>query len=379
MNKKLLAVAVGAALAGSIGAAQADVQLFGQLDTSIDSHDCQTNCNGYSAYQGYFKGDGSKKLNMNSNFSYFGIKGAEDLGNGIKAIFNATFSYSTVGHGVGGTFNSYGSNSITDNEKWLGLSGDFGAVRAGTVTTPYSDHGAMLDPFYGTSLEANKGGLQSLNLHDEYRANQFANGLSERTLRYDSPDMNGLSASGFYTMGRSSTPGATTYGNKHNPYGLGVQYKNGNILAFADWLTSSQGSDVRDKDKAFDLGGRYAMGNIGMFAMYERGGLVYPISGGAGGSTIYPGMSSNQWHLGGDFTMGNTMLYAAYGRGTESNVIVASGGTPVTNATVKHRAWTLGAKHNLSARTSVYAGWNSLNRDGDGHSDHFGVGMNLKF
>lgn len=76
--------------------------------------------------------------------------------------------------------------------------------------------------------------------------------------------------------------------------------------------------------------------------------------------------------------MGNTMLYAAYGRGTESNVNVPSTGA-VTNQTVKHRAWTLGAKHNLSARTSVYAGWNSLNRDGDGHSDHFGVGMNLKF
>lgn len=377
MNKKLLAVAVGAALAGSIGIAQADVQLFGQLDTSIDSHDCQTNCNGYSAYQGYAKGDGSKKLNMNSNFSYFGIKGAEDLGNGIKAIFNATFSYSTVGHGVGGTFNSYGSNSISDNKKWLGLSGDFGAVRAGTVTTPYSDHGAMLDPFYGTSLEANKGGLQSLRLHDEYRAGQFANGLSERTMRYDSPDMNGLSGSAFYTMGRSSFK----YGNKHNPFGLGMQYKNGNILAFADWLTSAQGSDVRNKDKAFDLGGRYAMGNIGMFAMYERGGLVYPISSATVSgvtTTTYPGMSSNQWHLGGDFTMGNTMLYAAYGRGSESNVNVPSTGA-ITYKTVKHRAWTLGAKHNLSARTSVYAGWNSLNRDGDGHSDHFGVGMNLKF
>ena len=61
MNKKLLAVAVGTALAGSIGIAQADVQLFGQLDTSIDSHDCQTNCNGYSAYQGYTKSDGSHR------------------------------------------------------------------------------------------------------------------------------------------------------------------------------------------------------------------------------------------------------------------------------------------------------------------------------
>ncbi len=173
MNKKLLAVAIGAALAGSISIAQADVQLYGQADVSVDSHDCDTGgCAGYASFnKGYTNNDGSQKMNMNGNFSYIGVKGSEDLGNGLKAIFNVMFAYDPAGNNTAG----YGSNNtISDNEKWVGLAGDFGTFRAGTVTTPYSDHGAMIDPFFGTSLEGNQSGLQSNFLHSEYTAGDMS-------------------------------------------------------------------------------------------------------------------------------------------------------------------------------------------------------------
>lgn len=361
MNKKLLSVVIGAALAGSISIAQADVQLYGQVDVSVDSHDCATGgcpANNYSDLKGYAKNDGSQKMNMNGNFSYFGIKGSEDLGNGLKAIFNASFAFDPAGNQ-----SQAGTNSLVDHEKWLGLAGDFGTFRAGTVTTPYSDHGAMIDPFYGTSLEGNKSGLQSYALHDEFISGEFADGLSNRTMRYDSPDMNGLSGSVFYTMGgfSTSTNGDST-GNSHNPYGLGGQYKNGNILAFADYLTSAENAPGVN-DKAWDLGGQYTMGNIGMFGMYERGGLL-----GSGES------SANMWHLGGSFKMGNTLLYAAYGQGDAKD--------PASTEN-KSKAITVGVKHNLSVRTSVYVGFNQSKVDDTAgpaiRDDHFGLGMNVKF
>ncbi len=362
MNKKLLSVAIGAALAGSIGIAQADVQLYGQADVSVDSHDCDTGgCAGYAASKGLSKNDNSQKMNMNGNFSFIGVKGSEDLGNGLKAIFNVMFAYDPAGNNTAG----YGStNTLSDNEAWVGLAGDFGTFRAGTVTTPYSDHGAMIDPFFGTSLEGNVSGLQSNFLHSEYTAGDAANGLSNRTMRYDSPDMNGLGAGAFYTLGGHSITGNPA-GNQDNPYGLGVHYKNGNILGFADYVTSSEGDTIRKNNKAWDLGGQYTMGNIAMFAMYERGGLV--------GNTNSDN-SANVWHLGGSFKMGNTLLYAAYGEGDAKD--------PASTAN-KSKNWTLGAKHNLSMRTSVYAGYSESKIDDtagpSAKDDHFGLGMNVKF
>ncbi len=388
MNKKLISVAMGTALLGSMAGfastASADVQLYGQVDVSVDSHDCDGGayggCNGFSSNSGFSPNDNSQSVNMNGNYSYFGIKGTEDLGNGLKAIFNVAFTYDPAGNGgsygglaYGGLGTSslgsfFGGNhgqgsSIADNEKWLGLAGDFGSVRAGTVFTPYKEHGESIDPFYGTSLEGHQAGLQS-GLNNEFVATDYAvTGLVNRTIRYDSPDMNGLSGGIFYTMGHGTTTSSFD-NNLGNPYGIGGQYKNGNILAFADYqsanLDSTQVGSNFD-DKAWDLGGQYTMGNIAMFGRYERGGLV--LLTGEGGANI--------WHLGGSFKMGNTLAYVAYGKG--------DGDISGTSAD-EYSAWTLGVKHNLSTRTSVYAGFNQIDVDGNvGQSDHFGMGMNVKF
>ena len=391
MNKKLLAVMIGGALAGSIGVAQADVQLYGQVDASIDSHTCDSGgCPKYgdTSQSGLQKGDGSQKLNMNGNFSYFGIKGAEDLGNGLKAIFNVAFTFDPAGGGgtfthtttQNGTFNK-GGNTLTDSEKWLGVAGDFGTVRAGTVYSLYKEHGEAIDPFYGTSLSGNQGGLQAPTLTSPTFASDFAiGGLYNRTIRYDSPDMNGLSGGAFYTMGHGTTAPLNGNGNNTgNPYGLGGQYKNDNILAFADYVNGkidspqfglNHPSGAAADDKAWDIGGQYTMGNIAMFGKYESGGLVLL----SGYKTAYI------WHLGGSFKMGNSLMYAAYGQGDSKNPALSDS---------KTRSWTLGAKHNLSVRTSLYAGynWNKAGTNtnpangpvGDIKDGHFGLGMNVKF
>ncbi len=414
MNKKLLAAMIGTALAGSIGAAQADVQLYGQVDVSVDSHTCDSaGCPryGYTTSQsGLQKGDGSQKMNMNGNFSYFGIKGSEDLGNGLNAIFNVAFAFDPAGRGNSGNSGSgsgafsNGSSTITDSEKWLGAAGDFGKVRAGTVYTAYKEHAEMIDPFYGTSLAGNMGGLQSATLTNEFVASDFAvSGLNNRTVRYDSPDMNGLSGSAFYTMGHGTTatpPGPSGMNNGNglntgNPYGLGGQYKNGGILAFADYVKASidsnqysvftRPSGAAMDDQAWDIGGQYTMGNIAMFGKFETGGLVFgPDQFGA--SNVYNGgyKSAYLWHLGGSFTMGNTLMYAAFGQGDSKDPLLENS---------KTRSWTLAVKHSLSVRTSLYAGYN-WNRagtagalavngvtapDADIKDGHFGVGMNVKF
>ena len=81
MNKKLIVSAMGLVLAGGMGLASADVKLYGQIDLSLDATDSDA-----PNYQ--------DDINMNSNQSAFGIKGSEDLGNGMSAFFK--LEYQTI-------------------------------------------------------------------------------------------------------------------------------------------------------------------------------------------------------------------------------------------------------------------------------------------
>jgi hypothetical protein len=178
MTKKLLPAMIGAAaaLVGGMAPAVADVTVFGHIDTSLDYIDAN-----------------EETTNLNSNTSSIGFKGSEDLGNGLKAIFKIDFQYDTTERNTGkassksfttttttptvtaggapgtgvstSTFTVVSSvsdsSSITDRDQWLGLAGNFGQVRVGTISTLYKSHGAMIDPLYRTSVQARSLGLQS--------------------------------------------------------------------------------------------------------------------------------------------------------------------------------------------------------------------------
>ena len=78
MIKKILPTMIGAALAGGVTVASADITVFGHLDSSVDFTDQD---GGYDAQ------------NLNCNTCSLGFKGSEDLGNGLKAIFKLDFQF----------------------------------------------------------------------------------------------------------------------------------------------------------------------------------------------------------------------------------------------------------------------------------------------
>ena len=168
MTKKILPTMIGVALAGGMTAAAADVSVFGHIDTSIDYVDTNP-----TSPSGPF-GDG-KDTNLNCTTCSIGFKGSEDLGNGLKAIFSIDFEYDTTERNPARRLRAPSSPrpprravvplpfltsvrvvtkaAITDRDQWLGLSGGFGKVRIGTISTGYKSHGAMIDPLYRTSLQ----------------------------------------------------------------------------------------------------------------------------------------------------------------------------------------------------------------------------------
>jgi predicted porin len=373
MTKKLLPTMIGALLVGGMAAAQADVTVMGHIDTSVDAIDNDVT--------------GLDDTNFNCTTCSVGFKGSEDLGNGLKAIFKIDFQYDTTERNTGKASAKSGNgflttpgggsvtgqvvtgvsdtSSITDRDQWLGLAGNFGQVRVGTISTVYKSHGAMLDPLYRTALQGRDRGLQS-NLHRG--AGEEGQGRATNTLRYDSPSWNGLKGGFHYTLDNDENDG-----EDDNPYGAGLSYENGGILVFADYITSDTGDD----DSAWKVGGKYTMNNLALMAQYERdNGLISSKAPGTSGD------GADIWQVGGSFTLGNNMLYLGYGNG--------SSGSGSSNAS-DYFAWTLAGVHNMSKRTSIYAGFSEIDCDdpdsdvcrgvgsSGGEDDKFSIGMKHKF
>ena len=342
MNKKILPFAVAGILAGAMGAAQAGVTLYGKVLVSFDALDCDA---------GMFTGGGCNRggtsttngddflMNSRPGFGAIGVKGSEDLGNGLTAMFQLEY----------GTDPSEAAG-FTGRDQWLGLKGDFGALRLGAMSTNYKMSGAVLDPFWRTSLDS-RDAVRLSGLHAG--AGENGQGRARNTVRYDSPSFSGAKVVANYTL----DSGAGVEDN--DAFGIGVHYSAGAIFASVDYITNDNGGD----DDAWKLGGKYTMGDAAFYGHYERGGLLF--------ASLDTGMAGNgddsadMWHLGASYSLGSTMAYFAYGAGDRS----------LGNANDEHVSWTLAVKHGFSKRTSAYGGFERLDRDVDGKRDQFTIGM----
>jgi predicted porin len=331
MERILYTLAVATALATAMTAARAETTLYGNLNESINSYDTDA---------------GGDDVSLQSNTSAIGIKGSEDLGNGLSAVYQAEFQFDPSGGDNGG---------LTGRDQWMGLkTNKLGKLRFGTISTSYKSHGAMIDPLYRTSLEHRSFGLQS-RLHSGRGEN--GEGRMTKHIRYDSPSWAGFDFTLDYSLDDNANDGSDD-----NAYGAGAKYKNGGILVFADYLTNDAGGD----DNAWKVGGSWTLGNFGIYGQYEGdGGLIAQQGAGAFGydpddlpSTEWQGDGQNTWFAGASYNWGNTLFFGGYGQGDDAD----SGGTNTLPQGIDtgYTSWTLAVDHHLSKRTDVYAGYNRL-------------------
>lgn len=354
MDKKLLSTAIAGALAGTMAfGANAATTIFGHIDESVLAQDVD---------------GGNDDINLVCTTCSVGFKGSEDLGNGLKVKFMLDFQYD-VNNRNGPNY----SGSLTDRDQWIGLAGNFGEVKFGTISSGYKSTGAMIDPLYRTVAQARDVGLQS-RLHSG--AGDNGQGRMTNHIRYDSPNMNGFKVIVDYSM----DPSESTTDRDDNAYGFTGVYKNGPALVFASYITNDHGGD----DDAWKIGGSYSFGDFKVFGQYENdGGLLS-----TNGSETIPATNNTTkdadvWHIGGTYTMGSNMIYLAYGQGDDNSTSGASN-------TAEYDAWTLAGAHSFSKRTMVYAGYNNIDCDGTtgrvcgsrtqpGEADHITVGIKHKF
>ena len=232
MKKSLLALAIFGAFTGA-ASAQSSVTVYGIVDTGVLSTD-----DGVARKTGLESG-----LNAASRI---GFKGAEDLGGGLKAIFllesgfrSDTGALSTAG-------------SLFNRLSYVGLEGNFGAVRLGRQNSPMKTAMDVADPF------KNAGNLGMVDAFGYYPGPGGGNVYSERVsnlITYTTPNFSGFSGSAGYQFGEVA---GDTSANRSVSGQLG--YANGPLsLAFGyEQINGAAGTDEKQKNMFF--GGNYDFG-----------------------------------------------------------------------------------------------------------------------
>jgi len=147
MKKTSVALAVGAALAAQAAWAQsANVQIYGKLYPSMlyekGSGASPTGTVVSPITNGTASGTNAlgSTIGMVSGNSRFGFRGQEDLGSGLKAIWQIESPVSV----------DQGSGQIAGRDTFVGLQGGFGTVRLGNMDTIFKNYGDTLG-FLGVS------------------------------------------------------------------------------------------------------------------------------------------------------------------------------------------------------------------------------------
>jgi predicted porin len=310
MQKKIIALAIAAALTAP-AMAFAEATVYGKANLSIDMVNDGAVTNSGSTNQ------------LTSNNSRLGFKGSEDLGGGLKAVWQ-------IEHGL--TFDGAGAMGGAGlRNTFVGVSGGFGTVLVGRHDTPYK-LGGSADVFVDTAADAQKstGIIGSGNFDARVTG----------TIAYISPDFSGFHFA-VATVPGESTAAGTNANDLADAYSVVGVYKNGPLNASLAW---EDHNDITD-ETAWKANVGYAFGDLTVGATYEAQSDVYGVQG----------RNKDAWLVSAAYAMGPISLLAQYGDRNDD----ASNATAGQAGSGDLTRWTLGVGYALSKRTNVYAAYNS--------------------
>ena len=328
MNKKLITLAIAAAMVAPLAAA-AETTLYGRLDTALVSGDDDTD----------------RAWDIDTGTTRVGLKGSEDLGGGLKAIFQAEWEFTSS---EGGS-TAAGDQNLDNRLAYAGLSGGFGTVAIGRQWTPYYGAVDKTDIFNnpGGSNGASPGNVASAN------ANSIGPSRTGNALAYVSPNFNGFVAKLALVIDRATGLGQSDGIDAYNP---SIQYDNGPISIGASLLEYDNDLGAQD---VWGIAGSYDFGMFKVIAQYEDMDETDGTNNNDG---------ADEWSIAGEANFGNNTIRALYGN------VDYDGGDDMD-------VWALGFQHNFSARTRVYAEYaaNNLDSNPDVDHDQFSLGLRHDF
>lgn len=342
MNKH--AVSLAAAMAFAAPAfAQNSVTLYGVIDEGFNYTNNVQGSHNYELASGFAQG------------SRWGLKGAEDLGNGLKAVFQLENGFDVNS----GRLNQGGR--MFGRQAYVGLSSQFGTVTLGR------QYDSLVDYLAPTTANGSWGGyLLSHPFDNDNTDNSFR---VNNTIKYASPDYAGLQFGGTYSFSND-----TGFSNNRQ-YSVGGQYSNGGLLVAAAYLhannpgatpggaiATNDANFVSSRLRVFGGGVNYTFGPATAGFVYTNTTVTNPISGAyltsadslvpltgpLAGSTVTR-LRFQNFELNGKYQLSSALYVGAQYVYTMENYDTTLGG-------VKPKVHTFGlmVDYNLSKRTDIY-------------------------
>ena len=359
MQKKLIALALASAFAAPAFAATSNVDISGQLNLSVDYLDSDSAAN-------------SGNVGVSSNASNIIFKGSEDLGGGLKALWQIQTYFSTGGTGNTDSSNGGAAAGVSSGNTFVGLGGGFGTVILGKNESPVKLLSRKTD-FFGNQIGDSRnftaeGSLTGAGF-DTRPNNQVA---------YTTPNMSGFAGTVAYfsNMNTSGNVGGTAVGTvvtsatsgdatdkSVDGWAAAGTYENGPLmlgLGYEKHNLTNAGLATSD-EKAWRLAAGYAIGNFKVTGLYQK-------------ATDIGGVNSADrkvWGLGAGYNMGNILLKAQYYDAGDLNSVSNTGA----------QMYVVGADYSLSKRTKLQLAYASTDNDsgakfsafGGGHGDNPGT------
>jgi predicted porin len=318
MKKSLVAIALFGAFAAQ-AQAQSAVVIYGTLDAGVT------------------KATGSTTAIGARDNNKLGFMGTEDLGNGLKALFQLEMRYSPDT----GTLEANGARPLFQGQSRVGLQGAFGTVRLGRGLTALQESSTRFEPWSGIPSAA---GFQTDLMVAGYTSdpfgavgnsrNRFANAVF-----YNTPVFSGFQANA--TVGTKeannsavSTDSGHVYAANQTPfavpYSLSATYDNGPFGAMAAYERNA------NETKLWSVAGSFKpMEPLKLMASYQQQDQD------KSDTIAIQNGKTKAWVLGANYTMGPGKFLAGYGQKD-----------PDFN--VKTKQVSLGYEYSLSKRTYVY-------------------------
>lgn len=368
-------------------AAQTSVQFTGLIDV----------------YAGSLKrsGDTARTSVINSSgmsTSFWGVKGVEDLGNGMKAQFNLTGFFRPD---IGGAGRS-NADTLFARDANVGLSGSFGKISLGRDLAPNFIPSVSLNPFGGV------GPFSPLMAHTIVPSGGYISqrwvptvagdtGWSNEVV-YTTPDLGGVTANVFYQFGEQAGD------NSKNNVGANAMYRGGPLtlgtyfqrVQLNNPVDTTVGSSPVFNFQPYNLttrtayalapaarqntwfvGGAYDFNVVKLFATYQR--ATHRLSTAADDSRFDLGSDTLQLGLSAPIGGGIVMLSAARTELKADANYQAIFGASAWRSEVKRNTVSVGYDYFLSKRTDVYtAVMHDKITDMSGETS-FGVGVRHRF
>lgn len=327
MKKSLIALAVAGAFAAPAFAASSNVDISGQLHMSLDYLDADTAA-------------ASGNWNVSSNASNIVFKGTEDLGGGMKAVWNVQtyFDAGATGNAdgsFGGTANGVGSGNT-----YVGLNGGFGTVLLGKAEAPLKIVSRKVDLFNNQIGDSRNLVAGAAN---DVRPNNV--------IAYATPNMNGFNATVAYATNLAA--GAAT-DTSATALSMNAFYTNGPLLLGAGYQNRDLGTAGTQDETVWRLAAGYTFGDFKAVAFWQD----------ESDSAGVANADRNVWGLGGAYKMGPMTLKAQYYNRDDLGAAVNNGSD----------LWAVGVDYAMSKRTTAYVAYASTDNDTAANASAFGGG-----